>query len=275
MTLKKFNPKTVSVNTPNEELLKNIETNIRRQLPQCQPYPVQDDVEVVVVGGGPSMADHIDKIKELVGKGFKLVAVNGSFDYLLDHGLKPSLMIMLDARKFNKRFLDRAEEAPGCKFLLAAQCHPATFDTLEEKGIRPFIFHTGGKDGEEKVLKRWYLSGPGRNYHVILGGSTVILRGIWLLRVLGFTQQHIFGFDSCLIDDKHHSYTQEENDGQEIQRVVCAGREFKCQAWMLSQADDFMHLVKSLGDKFELEVYGDGLINWIIQQGATELIREN
>jgi hypothetical protein len=37
---------------------------------------------------------------------------------------------------------------------------------------------------------------------------------------------------------------------------------------MASQATEFMTLIAKMGDLFELEVHGDGLLGWILQHGA-------
>jgi hypothetical protein len=43
-----------------------------------------------------------------------------------------------------------------------------------------------------------------------------VLRAFPLLRMLGYTQFHVFGFDSCVQEDgTHHAYPQPENDNQQ------------------------------------------------------------
>ena len=45
-------------------------------------------------------------------------------------------------------------------------------------------------------------------------------------------------------------------------------RIFYCNPWMISQAQGFIDLLRVMGDLMELEVYGDGLLAWILKTGA-------
>jgi hypothetical protein len=94
-----------------------------------------------------------------------------------------------------------------------------------------------------------------------------MLRAIPLLRMLGFKRFHLYGFDSCLTDE-HHAYAQPENDSEHVVSATVGGRVFRCHVWMLSQAQEFIDLVKFMGDEIDLQVHGDGLISHIIETGA-------
>lgn len=240
-------------------ILDNIQENIKRQLPQVKEHPT-NETKLALVAGGPSLETTFDELKALVDDGAKLVAFNGTHDWLLDRGLRPSAMIMVDSRPTNARFVQRPVET--CKYFIASQCHPDVFEALKDNEV--YIWHANNGIGEEQILEDYYL----KNFRFIIGGSTVVLRGIWLMRTLGFKQMDVFGFDSCYIDGKHHPYEQPENDGCEIREVTCMGKKFQCAAWMASQFDDFQHFIQLVGDKFELNVHGDGLIAHMMKEGA-------
>ena len=113
------------------------------------------------------------------------------------------------------------------------------------------------------------------HFFPIPGGSTIVLRSIALLRMLGYWRLHFFGFDSCVMPDgAHHAYAQPENDNEVLIPVTCGGRTFECTPWMLSQASEFRDVVKFLGDEVELAVYGDGLIANMIATGASLSTKE-
>ena len=135
------------------------------------------------------------------------------------------------------------------------------FDALD--GQDAYIWHAANDAGEQEILNEYYLG----HYALVVGGSTVMLRAMWLMRMLGFKQMDLYGFDSCYRDDQHHVYSQPENDASEVKTVWCAGKEFRCAAWQVSQAEDFMQFVKNLGDAFELNVHGDGLVAHLIKRG--------
>jgi len=246
-----------TVNTTDDEIKKNVEHNIKQGYLQVEPHPT-NDIEVMIVGGGPSLPQHIEKIKQLRAKGVKLITINNAYNWCLDNGLTPSAMVMVDARKFNARFTKPVVE--DCKYFIASQCNPSVFEGLPKD--RTYIWHTQAdllKDILDEQYKTWWS---------VPGGSTVLLRAIPLFRMLGFKRFHLFGCDSCLEEDKHHAYEQKENDGQLIMPVNVGGKIFKCHPWMVSQAQEFIDLIRMLGEEIELEVYG-GLLHHILETGAS------
>jgi hypothetical protein len=86
--------------------------------------------------------------------------------------------------------------------------------------------------------------------------------------MLGYQRFHLFGCDSCVSAEAHHAYPQPENDGAPIFPTLVGGRKFGCTAWQIAQAQEFMNLIRVMGDMFELEVHGDGLLKWILDHGA-------
>jgi len=254
-------------NTPNEIILEQVASSIRRGLPQISPHPVNPNIALLVCGG-PSLEKTEKELREAVWRGGKLIATNGSYQWCMDRNLKPTAMIMLDAREFNSRFV--AEPVPQCRYILASQCHPKTFDLCKDREV--FIWHaiTGGQP-ELDMVNAFYFE---RCYPIVLG-TTVGIRAISLLRMIGFTSIEIFGLDSCWMDDKHHSYDQPENNRDRRGEVWLRAKDrddlakkFLCAPWHMKQADDFMVLVKDRGDLFQLNVHGDGLLATIIRTGA-------
>jgi SAM-dependent methyltransferase len=246
------------VNTENEQIKKNVAHNIKQGFLQVEPHPT-NDIEVMIVGGGPSLPQHVEKIKELRHNGVKLIAINNAYKWCLDNGLTPSAMVMVDAREFNARFIESVVE--DCKYFIASQCHPSVFKGLPKD--RTYIWHTQAEMLREMLDKQY------KQWWPIPGGSTALLRAIPLFRTLGFKRFHLFGCDSCLGEDnKHHAYKQVENDGQLVMPVNVSGKIFNCNPWMVSQAQEFIDLIKMLGDEIELAVYG-GLLHHILESGAS------
>jgi hypothetical protein len=254
-----------ALNTTEDEILNNVRANIAVDAAgpdlawnQVAPH-LTNDTEVMILGGGPSLSGFEEAIKAHRSEGVKLITTNGTYNWCLDRGLTPSAQIMVDAREFNKRFVSPV--VPECKYLMASQVHPEVMKGLPHD--RTLLWHTTMENAREELNARYEI------YHAIPGGSSVMLRAIPLLRMLGFRKFHLYGFDSCLSDDAHHAYKQPENDGAMVIDVTCGGRVFKCHPWMVSQAQEFMDLIKFLGDEIEIEVYGDGLIAHILNTGAS------
>jgi len=245
------------VNTDIEKIKENVSHNIKQGYLQVQPHST-NDIEVMIVGGGPSLSQHIEKIKKLRAKGVKLITINNAYKWCIDNGLTPSAMVMVDAREFNARFTKPVVD--DCKYFLASQCNPLCFEGLPKD--RTYLWHTQVDDLNEVLAEQY------ETWHPIPGGSTVLLRAIPLFRMLGFKRFHLFGCDSCIEEDKHHAYEQVENDGQLVMPVNVSGKIFNCNPWMVSQAQEFIDLIKMLGDEIELEIYG-GLLHHILESGAS------
>lgn len=256
--------KTGKVNVADDTVNAQVKANVEAGWDHVRPHDTQDR-EVILLAGGPSMATSIDKILELRANGAAIFTVNGAYHWAIRAGLGDQIgaQIVLDAREFNSRFVEPV--LPQCRYLIASQVHPGTLAGLPKD--KTLLWHSGVSDQNEQLIREkqdgLFFPTP--------GGSTVTLRAIPLLRMLGFKRFHIFGFDSCVntTDGKHHAYDQKENDCEPVIPVTCGGRMFLCTPWMTSQASEFRDLVKFLGDEVELAVYGDGLIAHIIETGAS------
>lgn len=247
------------LNTPECCISANIEYAIRQGLPQLGPHEDQDD-PIALVLSGPSLEETYPLLQQKVSGGMKVVSVNGTHDWLLERGIRPSAHIMVDARKWNYRFVKNWQ--PKTKYLIGSQCHPWVFKTL--KGADTYLFHPIGQEKYGSLLETQY----GDDCILVKGGSTVALRAIPLLSMLGFKNIEVFGFDSCYQDSEHHAFDQKENDGEYHDEIEVAGRKFIVDISLLSQAEQFQEMVKYMGDQFNLLVHGDGLISHLIKTGA-------
>jgi 6-hydroxymethylpterin diphosphokinase MptE-like protein len=246
-------------NVSYEMILDQVLSNIKRQLPQAQPHSPNNET-VALVCGGPSLAKTENELVEAVWKGAKVVAVNGAYQWCIDRNIKPTAMVMLDARAFNARFV--RTPVTGCKYFLASQCHPDAFEICKDRDT--YIWHVcSGGVSEHELLKEYYFD----RCFPIGDGTTVAIKAIPLMRMLGFQTFEIFGFDSCWMYDEHHSYYQPENDNDHCFPVWITPeghpelvQQFFCAPWMMRQGMDFQKLIHDHGDKFRLNIHGDGLI---------------
>jgi hypothetical protein len=166
--------------------------------------------------------------------------------------------MVVDGREFNARFVEPVDERN--LYLIASQVSPKVLEHLPLE--RTYLWHTNINLIKEELDKRYEL------WFNTPGGSTVLLRAIPLLRMLGFKRMHLYGCDSCLSGSDHHAYGQPENDKELVLPVTCGDRIFQCHPWMVSQASEFCDLIKIFGNEFELSVAGDGLLAHIIATGA-------
>ena len=103
----------VPVHKP-DELHANIRSATARDLPKvslCSPH----DLELSIVGGGPSLED---TYKNLTGY---VVAVNGSLAFLLDHGIVPQMCGVCDP---SPHMADIIAADPRVTYFVATCVHP-------------------------------------------------------------------------------------------------------------------------------------------------------
>jgi len=219
--------------------LQNIEATLRRGLPDMASFPAHSGVWNVVAGG-PSLRKEILKIRKAKGE---KVSVNGTHDYLLAKGIKPSFFILTDPQKHCERFVRKPQK--GITYLIAAHCDPSVFDNLEGFDVRVWY----PLDYELPVPVQ------------IGGGTTVGLRSINIGYTLGFRDIHLWGFDGC-VKESHHAYPQKENDSDETKIVTYDGRRFEMTEWMCAQAHNFEDLIRQPRD-FSVTVHSRGVIKYI------------
>ena len=256
----------MKLNTSEEVAKANIKANLDLGLQEVCPHEEQPDVELMLLAGGPSLGKFADDIYQKAAAGMHAITVNGSYKWAIDHNILPAAQIILDARSFNRRFVDPVLD--NCKYLLCSQCDNELVASLPKDQV--WLWHSGASKVARDAIDEWSEEHQtNRKWWPVYGGSTVILRAIPLLRMLGFNKLHVYGFDSCLLDDEHHAYPQTENDSKNVIDVAVGGKKFKCHTWMLAQANEFMDLTRAMADVCELEVYGDGLIAHIIRTAAS------
>ncbi len=249
----------VAVNSDKEEIRNNIKSSVSLGLPQVKPFETQWGKEICLVTGGPSLKDTFHIVRERYEDGVPIVTVNGTYQYCLDNGIIPNAFIMLDSREFNKRFIKTPVDT--CKYLMASQCHPEVFKMLSGRNV--WLWHCDTQEENIDLLKDQYGKAY-EDFFPIMGGSTVTLRALHLLRILGFHKFEIFGFDSCIMDH-HHAYEQPENDKEEEIDLVVGGKQFRCTVAHYHQAKEFVQLISVTGSSYDLIVHGEGLISHIIK----------
>ena len=256
------------LNISHEESCSHIIANSKLDIQPIKPHQEQD-IEIMLVCGGPSALALKDDIIQKREAGMPLVTVNGSYKLVMDWGLKPSMYCMIDGREFNKRFISIPGYTDDCKYVISSHCHPSVFEDLPKD--RTYMWTVALAPEEMKVVKEHY----GKMYEDFFpcpGGSTVALRTLCLLRMLGFNKIHVYGLDSCNTD-KNHAYEQTENDdGRIVEMTVGKGtpheKIFPMETWHVYQFKEFFEMVPRVLNDCDLAIYGDGAIAYAINNAA-------
>jgi SAM-dependent methyltransferase len=261
-----------TVNISDEQILANMEENAKLGIQQMRPHEEQD-IEIMLLAGGPSLNDCEEDIIQKRKDGMPMVTVNGAYNWAIERGLSPSMQMVIDGKEHNKRFTRLVDGMTDkTKYLIASQCDPSVFEGLPHD--RTYMWQVSLDP--RSVAKASELFGKKyEDWFPTPGGSTCTLRGLCALQMLGFKRINIYGLDSCLYPGKdHHAYEQPENDHQRkkwtkvtIARGTEWEREFKCLPWHMMQINDFVGMVGRVLN-CDYIVHGDGAIAHILKVGA-------
>ncbi len=236
-------------NTTDEQIEKNIRANSVRDLEwigQAKPH----DGVAVIVGGGPSVADCLEQIRDL-NYGF-VFAGNAASKFLYDNDIPVTYQVVGDAKPESSTLVDDWASVR----LIASQVDPSTLDRSIECG-ETVLWHLNAENIEDMFPPQRVKRG---GYSLINGSSTVGDFMVRLAYVMGYREMHIFGFDSCHREGKSHAYSQPMNDSMPCTAVEWGGRSFYCSLAMKAQAESFQVTARKLEKECKLHIYGDGLL---------------
>lgn len=242
-------PILVICNTPDDVLNDHIRNNSARDLDWLSARDPHDGV-AVMIGGGPSAADHVDDIRALRASGATVFAMNGASKWARGHGISVDYQVISDAKEETATLVDSA----ASKHLFASQVHPKTIEAVK----RPILWHLETGDIEQLFPEQRIKNG---GYALIGGGAATGNCAMCVAFALGFREFHVFGYDSSHRDGKGHAYSQPMNDLIPTTEVQWGRREFTCSVAMKAQAEKFQITSQALKQEgCKIEVYGDGLL---------------
>lgn len=223
------------------------------QMPGYGKYKGPDPI--AIVAGGPSLNKTLDELSCMQ----TIMVCGTAHDHLVSLGFMPDYAVIADPHPVVGGFI----KAPidGCNYLVSSACDDSVFKSLE--GYQVTLWNSAGIDFK-------YFQGE----PVVQGGCTVTLRALNIAIVLGYLNQHFFGFDSSFEDGAEtHSYECPEYE--EVRKVRVGGedgRVFLTNTTWLCQALHFQEQLRKTAHLFKPTVHGDGLIAEIMKQAEKDYI---
>lgn len=253
-------PTLVVCNTTDGAIAQNIRENSAKDLKWLKPEKEHRGM-AVLVGGGASIEDELDKIITLKEMGATIFAMNAASQWLHNHGIAVDYQCIADAKEETAKLIDHKAN----RHIISSQAHPKTLDSVKD----PLVWHLGIANIEDLFPEERVKKG---GYCILGGGSAVGNSATCVAYALGFRELHIFGFDSCHKEGKSHAYTQLINTFIPTMKTMWAGREFTCSVAMKAQAEKFMLTSKYLKDAgCAFYVYGDGLLQTMYNTDYSDL----
>ena len=239
-------PVALTINVSDEIIAANVSANTRRK-PRLKRVrtALPHDAVAIMCGSGPSLAEHLDDIRELRHRG-DVFALNGAASYLAKNDMIADWQVMVDARPRTAELV-----GPAYGHLFASQCDPACFDAKPYAMMWHFI------NGELEQL----LPADEPAHAQIGGAGSVGNCAMSLAWAMGYRRFEVFGYDSSHRGNDGHAFPQPLNDFEPWGRFPFNGKEYICSYTMRSQASRFQLIGRELiRQGCIVNVHGDGLL---------------
>lgn len=244
-------------NTSPEEIAANIVSNTALDREWLKFQPVTDR-PAIMVGGGPSAADHLDQIRAMQEVGAIIYSMNGSAKWLHEHGIAADWQVIADAKEETASLV-----FPWVDHLISSAVNPATM-ALAPGAI---VWHPK-LDGIENCFPEEKRT----QEYTLIGGTSAGTHAMCVAYVLGHREFHCFGYDSCHRDGESHAYRQPMNDTIPNVDVEWAGKSYLTSIAMKAQAEQFpitAREMQKLG--CSITVHGEGLLPAIWNTPVSDL----
>lgn len=258
----------VATATPSADFINNVKTNVQRKLPSIKELPVFGKIKgatspIALVGGGPSIKSELDKIKAFKVLGYPVIACGSSHDWLVVNGVVPDYCALCDPDPITAAYIKKHNK--HTKYLVALSCDPLVYEVLSDRQV--YVWNCRSDEAAGHIKD--YIDG-----HVdILGGCTVGLRSISIAMTFGYTNIHLWGFDSCMgSGNEHHAYefqTDKEEIGatypvrfgdKTLDKPEEGGKYYICSGYQLAQAMHFQQFLQAYGSAFTPTFHGEGML---------------
>lgn len=253
--------------TPSSVAYQNLKNNIRFKLPKLERLPEYRKIKghsapIALVGGGPSLRKNLEKLRK-----FKTIIACGSVhDFLIANDIIPTYAAICDPDPISINYFKKPHTE--IKYLLSSGVHESVINHLLNYQV--VLWHCHSPDYDRVEIEKL----EGCEYHAISGGCTIGLRSISMAMMFGYTNIHIFGFDSCMSDDECHAYavsTEERESFGRIWQVKLrdlikddghgpGDKVYNCLGYQLAQADNFKEFYLNFGKIFTPTFHGEGLL---------------
>jgi hypothetical protein len=245
-------PLALSVAIGADKRVQNVLSALTRDLPRFSDMPelaLTTLGRCAILSGGPSLAGQVQDAKQFS----TIFACGSAYEYAVSRGVTPTYCVVFDPSPEQARFFRGPH--PATTFLVASCCDPAVFDALAAADVR--LWHALDDLPAELF---------GHDARVG-GGSSVTLRAIPLAHAMGFREQHLFGFDCCLMDGAEHAYPHAQDRPPAV-GVSFNGRQFTTTPPLLQQAQEFCRMFNDHQHSLACVVYGDGLGAMMFREAA-------
>lgn len=211
--------------------------------------------DAIIVSGGPSIEDYIEKIKTMQQEGKIVVAIERMYQWCQNNGITPNYVLVMDASDDVIESFDRIH--PETVHILATQCKKEIYERLKDEDV--YIYSSA--QSQISFVESWDKNQYDKVTMINTGGS-VSLGCIAISMFLGMKNIHMFGFDCHVTKNNYAEGITGVGHIIDDFVVDIDGREFKTTPIYVSfarQFFDMMRLGKSIGLLENIKLYGDSM----------------
>lgn len=218
--------------------------------------------KAVIIGGGPSANNYVEKIKEFKQQGYIIFAIERMYAWCLNHGIIPDYMVVLDACDDVIESFNVVKEE--VTHLISTQCSKETLERLQP--FKSFVFMTPQKGVNPSDY--WNKYGYGR-VAIINAGGSVVIGCVSLAMSLGCNDLHIFGFDCHVTNGQYAKGITGVGEQKFTYDIQVEDRTFTTTNAYLSFVQQFSILIdmgENQGKLKNVKIYGDSLAKAMLKK---------
>jgi uncharacterized Rossmann fold enzyme len=222
---------------------------------------------MVFVCGGPTLALHLDELREKsLDPAYEVYTSNKTCKYLLENNIKPKFHVILDPTEKKKKDLDY--DCDDVTLLLALQCNPAVFAARGNRKAFKFVAVTATDrtPSDVDIARENALTDDDPMIMASSGGSMMGTRALFLASALGYRRIEYYGFDACTDYDperqtvRHYAYDKQR--GENILTIEAGnGRKFYSTIAFSRQCTEMTEKLMDALPGMEVIVHGDSLMS--------------
>lgn len=219
---------------------------------------INPDSEAILINGGPSINDYIDKIKELKSCGAKVYSIERMYQWCLKHDIVPDYIVALDAsddviESFTTLHKDTTH-------LIVSHVKKEIVDSL--KGYKVYYYNLKPKGIDYPKI---YSGIDIKRLTFVNSGASVSLCCFNIAMTLGARRFHMFGFDCHVTNGKYANGITGVGDVEDVLKVEIDGRQFITTTQYYAFMQQFFHMYQ-IGKGCEMlesiKLYGDSMVKY-------------
>lgn len=218
---------------------------------------------MVFCAGGPTLADHLDEIREkAASEDYDIFTSNATCRFLLSKGIRPKYHVIIDPTEKKKKDLEY--DGDDVTLILGLQCHPAVFEAIGNRKAFKFLAASATDRKPSDVEVAQEACHPGDPDLLGIGGGSMMgTRVMYLAHVMGYRKLEYYGFDACVKFENGYvrNYAYNKQRAENILEVTAAnGRQFYSTLAFSRQANEILNLLENLPG-LEVTIHGDSFMS--------------